>query len=195
MLYNSNFLAFSTAHRVWGASFVILSGHLFLTSTGRIHIGNVCDFARWAARSALLLSIWAICRLNAADLLRVSARLRAITGHLGGFRRFGGLCHLGLLLGRDVIHDSGNLHELRLGELAEDGLEFWTLDQTCQLEVVLGAVLHVRIRVARVINQVPAPYRLLNRESLALIRQLNTHRNVNSRWGQQTRLVLVHFRV
>ena len=41
----------------------------------------------------------------------------------------------------DNIHDSGDLHELRLSEFAEDGLELRPLDKTCQLEVILSAVL------------------------------------------------------
>lgn len=41
----------------------------------------------------------------------------------------------------DNIHDSGDLHELRLSEFAEDGLELGPLDKTCQLEVILSAVL------------------------------------------------------
>lgn len=80
-----------------------------------------------------------------------------------------------------MVHNAGDLHELRLGELAEDGLELGALDETGQLEVVLGAVLHVCVRVAGVIDQIAAPDGLLDGESLTLIRQLNTHRNVNSR--------------
>ena len=107
--------------------------------------------------------------------------MRAVTGDLGRLGGFRGLGDLGLLLGCNVVHDAGDLHELRLGELAENGLKLGALDQTCQLEVVLGAVLHVGICVPSVIDQVAAPDRLLDRKSLALIRQLNTHRNVNSR--------------
>ena len=80
-----------------------------------------------------------------------------------------------------MVHNASDLHELRLGELAEDGLELGALDETGQLEVVLGAVLHVCVRVAGVIDQIAAPDGLLDGESLTLIRQLNTHRNVNSR--------------
>ena len=107
--------------------------------------------------------------------------MRAVTGHLGWLSRLGSLGDLGLLLGCNVVHNAGDLHELRLGELAEDGLELGALDETGQLEVVLGTVLHVCVRVPGVIDQIAAPDGLLDGESLALIRQLNTHRNVNSR--------------
>ena len=80
-----------------------------------------------------------------------------------------------------MVHDAGDLHEFGLSELAKDGLKFRALDQACELEVILGAVLHVRVSVASVIDQITAPNRLLNRKSLTLIWQLDAHCNINSR--------------
>ena len=61
----------------------------------------------------------------------------------------------------DNVHDSGDFHELRLGEFAEDSLKLGPLDKACQLEVVLSAVLKVAVSVAGVLDQVPCPHALL----------------------------------
>ena len=61
----------------------------------------------------------------------------------------------------DDVHDPGDLHELRLSEFAKDGLELRTLDETCQLEVVLSTVLQIAVSVASVLNKVPCPHALL----------------------------------
>ena len=65
----------------------------------------------------------------------------------------------------DNVHDSGDFHELRLSEFAKDGLELGPLDKTCQLEVVLSAVLQIAVSVACVLNQVPCPHALLIRST------------------------------
>lgn len=52
---------------------------------------------------------------------------------------------------RHHVHYAGDFHVLRLGELAEDGLELRALDKTGQLEVVLGAVLHISVSVPGVL--------------------------------------------
>lgn len=82
---------------------------------------------------------------------------RAVCGRLSWLGGFGGLGDLGLLLGCDVVHDACDLHEFRLGELAQNRLKLGALDQTGQLEVVLRAVLHVGVCVPGVIDQVAAP--------------------------------------
>ena len=61
----------------------------------------------------------------------------------------------------DNVHDSGDFHELGLGEFAEDGLELRPLDKACQLEVVLSAVLQVAVSVAGVLDKVSCPHALL----------------------------------
>ena len=61
----------------------------------------------------------------------------------------------------DNVHDPGDLHELRLSEFAKDGLELRTLDETCQLEVVLSAVLQITVSVAGIFNKVSCPHALL----------------------------------
>ena len=68
---------------------------------------------------------------------------------------------MSFLLGSNHVHDSGDLHELRLSEFAKDGLKLGPLYETCQLEVVLSAVLKVAVSVAGVLDQVPCPDALL----------------------------------
>ena len=102
---------------------------------------------------------------------------------------------MSFLLGSNHVHDSGDLHELGLRELPQDGLQLRPLDQTGQLEVVLGAVFHVRVGVASIIDQVATPHALLDADTLTLIGQLNAHRNVDSCRCEQAWLVLVHFGV
>ena len=102
---------------------------------------------------------------------------------------------MSFLLGSDHVHNSGDFHELGLGKLPQDGLQLRALDQTGQLEVILGTMFHVCVRVASIINQVATPDALLDANTLTLIGQLNAHRNVNSRRCEQAWLVLVHFGV
>ena len=69
---------------------------------------------------------------------------------------------------RHHVHYAGDFHVLWLGELAEDGLELRALDKTGQLEVVLGAVLHISVGVPRVLNEITTPDTLLDRLPLIL---------------------------
>ena len=102
-----------------------------------------------------------------------------MTRRRGWLSRLGRLCHLGFLFGCDHIHNPGYLHELGLSEFPQDGLQFRALYKTGQLEVILGAVLHVCVCVSRILDQVAAPYALLDPDTLILIGQLNAHRDIN----------------
>ena len=99
------------------------------------------------------------------------------------------------LFGSYHVHNSGDFHEFGLREFPQDGLKLRPLDQTGQLEVVLGAVFHVCVCVASIIDQVATPHALLDSDALSLARQLNAHSNVNGCRCEQAWLVLVHFGV
>ena len=79
------------------------------------------------------------------------------------------------------VHDAGDLKELRLGEFAQNCLQLRTLDQTRQLEVVLGTVLKVAVLVTRVLDQIPGPHALLARSGASAIRQLDAQGHVDGR--------------
>ena len=146
---DSELFALGTAHGMWWARLMILRSHLFNTATCRVHVRNIGYLAcRWT-RSALLLptraisGVWATC----LRLFWVSSGGWATScgGEIAtcccGFCRLRGGCCLCFMPLCDNIHDSGDLHELRLGEFAKDGLKLGPLDKTCQLEVILSAVL------------------------------------------------------
>lgn len=108
----SDFLAFGAAHRVRRARLVIFGRHLFMTATRRIHIGDVCDFARGRARAALLFAVRTVRRLCAAVLVLGACACARFDRGGDGLGRFGGLARVVLLLVNRVVHNAGDLHEV-----------------------------------------------------------------------------------
>ena len=168
---------------------MVLRRHLLMTATRRVHIRDVRNFTGRGADTTLLFTVGTVRSLRATGMVLRVRRSSTMARCSGRFSTFARLGHLALLFFCYSVHDAGDLHVFGLGELSEDGLQLATLNQTGQLEVVLRAVLHLCVGVPRVLDQVAAPHALLlNRESLRamLVRQLDAHRDVKRRRGQQT---------
>ena len=158
---------------------MILSSHLLHTPACWVHIRDVGNFPRrWARLTPLLLAIRAVCRLNAINLV-----LWVCTSWLGGrLGRFWRLRKGSLLLGRNVVHDAGDFHELGLCEFSKDGLEFRPLNKAGQLKIILGTVLHISVSVTGVLYQVTRPDTLLTGPFAALVGELDSERYIDGGW-------------
>jgi len=80
------------------------------------------------------------------------------------------------------VHDARHFEELWLRELAQNSLQLGPLNQTGQLEVVLGAVLKIAVLIPCVLHEVSCPNGLLTLTvATVLVLELDAHCHIQCR--------------
>lgn len=152
----SDLFALRTAHCMRRTSLVVLGSHLLRTSCSRIHIWQICYFTSWRAHPSFL-SIWAVSCLGSRSL-RLGTRGQCLA--IACSRSLValllllplGLGDLLVMLLCDSVHDASYLQILWVCEFAQNGLQLGPLNQTGQLEVVLGTRLKIAVLKACVFD-------------------------------------------